>query len=99
MEDEKPIEYEKVITLRTPIQLTKDGPIVETLELHEPTAKQFEKMSLKAATNPAGALSQLISDVTGVSLPVIEKINISQWEEAGDFLMGFTKSGRKTETI
>jgi hypothetical protein len=90
--------YEKTITLRLPVQLTVDGPITETLELKEPTAEQFEKMAKAAAANPAAALTQLIADVTGLPLPIIKKVTVSQWEEAGDFLMGFTKTGRKMET-
>lgn len=88
MEEKTEKIYEKVITLRTPIQLTKDGPIVETLKLHKPTAKQIVQLEAKARkTNEVTAISKLISDVTGVSLPVIEKLNISQWEEARDFLL------------
>ena len=95
MSDEQRV-YEKTITLREPVQLTKDGPIYETLELHEPTAEQFERMALKATANPAGAMTQLICDVTGLPLPVIRKVLVSQWQEASLFLSSFLESSPPT---
>ncbi|MGO8716865.1 MAG: phage tail assembly protein [Smithella sp.] len=82
----------KTIVLDKPLQLAKDRPIYETLELYEPTAKQFEQMEKLAVNDPEGAVSVLISMITRLSLEAVkklEKINRSQWEEARDFLLSF----------
>jgi hypothetical protein len=84
----------KTITLRVPIQLAKDRPVYRVLELYKPTDVQLMRMETKFESNPTLAISQLISDVTRIVLPVIEKMNISQleeWTEAKDFLLGFRK--------
>jgi hypothetical protein len=87
--------YTKTITLREPIQLKKNGPIYKTLELRKPTNAEIIRMALKGFGDPTGvrAISQLISDVSGVPLPVIEKLGLSQWTEARDFLLSFRKKG------
>lgn len=89
------MEYEKTIVLREPIQLTKDGPVIEELKLEEPTAGQLERMAQKtAASNEVAGINQLISDVSGVAMPFINKIRATEWTEAKEFLLGFIKTGQ-----
>jgi hypothetical protein len=76
-------EKTKTITLSVPIQLKKDGPVYKVLLLRKPTNAEILRMAGKDAFR---AISQLISDVSGVPLPVIDKLGISQWDEAMDFL-------------
>jgi hypothetical protein len=87
----------KVLLLRKPTNAEilrmagkKDGPIYKTLKLHKPTDEQIMRMAGKDAFR---AISQLISDVSGVPLPVIDKLGISQWNEARDFLLSIRKKG------
>lgn len=86
----------KVITLRHPV--TIGDQVYDTLELREPTAGEFEKMTKMASSNAAGAMLQLIADVSGIALPVIKKIGVRDMNEAGEYLMGFIQSGPQTPT-
>jgi hypothetical protein len=89
----------KTIILPEPIQRkqdgpqrTKDGAAYKTLELHKPTPEQMARMEATIADDPTAAVSALMSSITGIPLPVIEKIekiNLSQWEEARNYLLGF----------
>jgi len=87
---------EMTITLRKPI--TVGDQVYETLELREPTAGEFQKMTKVAAADPAGGLLALISMVTGIAPPIISKIGVRDMNAAGEFLMGFIQPGQPTQT-
>jgi hypothetical protein len=84
----------KTIILRQPVVVGDQS--YDSLDLREPTAGDFEKMTKLSASNPAGALLQLIADVSGVALPIIKKIGVRDMNEAGEYLMGFIQSGPQT---
>lgn len=90
------IPESKVITLRTPV--TIGDQVYDTLELREPTAGEFEKMAKLASANAAGAMLQLIADVSGIALPIIKKIGVRDMNEAGEYLMGFIQAAPQTRT-
>jgi hypothetical protein len=87
---------ELTFTLRKPIDLTKGGESIDTFELREPTAGEFEKMTKLASSNPAGSVILLISLVTKQPLPVINAMGVRDMNEIGEYLMGFIQPGRST---
>ncbi len=96
MADQSQQPDELTITLRKPI--TVGDQVYDVLELREPTAGEFEKMTKLASTNPTGSLILLISLVTGIALPIINRIGVRDMNAAGEFLMGFMQPGQPTQT-
>lgn len=88
--DELTIPLRKLITI--------GDQVYDALVLREPTAGEFEKMTKLATTNPAGALILLISLVSGIALPIINRIGVRDMNQAGDYLMGFIQPGLPTQT-
>ena len=88
---------ELTFTLRKPIELTKGGESIEILELREPTAGEFEKMTKLASSNATGSLILLISLVTKQPVPVINAIGVRDMNEIGGYLMGFIQPDQPTE--
>ena len=87
---------ELVITLRKPVVV--GDQVCDTLNLREPTAGEFEKFAKLASTNAAGAILALISWVSGVAPPIVQKIPVRDMTRASEYLMGFMKSGQLTQT-
>jgi len=98
------VEYDSIdeipealtMPLRKPVKI--GDQIYEALNLREPTAGECSKMARKAETDPTGALIDLISMVSGIAPPIIEKIGVRDMREAGQYLAVFTNPGQATGT-
>ncbi len=84
---------EKILHLRTPVSLGKgaEAIVYETLTLREPTAGELEKAT-RADTN-IGVGITLISLVAGIPRPAAEKLSNRDFQEANEYLGGFTVIG------
>lgn len=86
------MEDEKTIALRKPVAL---GEVkYEALTLREPTAGELARAS-ESSTDVGVAIS-LISLVAKVPRGVVEKLCQRDFQEAADFLAGFTVTGPET---
>jgi hypothetical protein len=94
MADKKEQPETLTITLRKPVVI--GDQVYDHLDLREPTSGEFRKMSKLAASDPAGSLIELISAVSGIAVPIIEKIGVRDMNDAGNYLMFFIQSGQPT---
>ena len=85
----------KTIVLRKPVKL--GSQTIDHLDLREPTALEVSKAQQESMRN--GGLSSdilLIAQVSGVPVPVVEKIGIRDVREASDFLATFLQGTAET---
>lgn len=90
-QDQKP-PAEKVITLEKPIEF--GGGLINELRLREPTAGELKQV--RAVRDEYESNLLLISLVTGIAPPALDKLGVSLIEEAIEYLAGFTRAGRKS---
>lgn len=84
--DELNIELSKPITLGNGSEST----VYAEIPLHEPTVSQLSQFIKKTQKeNAVDSVKFLISIVSGVPLPVIEKIGVRDFYKAQDYMMLF----------
>ncbi|RJF83458.1 phage tail assembly protein [Azospirillum cavernae] len=88
---------ELVIELRKPIEVGSE--VYMEIRLREPTAGEVEKAQ-KALIGPNASPTMsdivMVSLVSGLPKPVVERIPYSDFEKAVRYLMGFTGGGLTT---
>ncbi|TCK36728.1 tail assembly chaperone E/41/14-like protein [Paraburkholderia sp. BL8N3] len=85
MADRKSIPDELTITLAKPITMSGKGDetIYSEISLHEPNVSQLSQFIRKTQNETAvDAMKFLIHLVSGVPLPVLEKVGVSDFYEA-----------------
>jgi hypothetical protein len=82
------------ITLRKPVDL-KDGKL-EAIELREPNAGEFKRFTKRAESDAGAALVQLIAEVAGHPVPIIDRLGVRDMNEAAEYLMGFIQPSQAT---
>lgn len=88
---------ELVIELRKPIEVGSE--VYTEIRLREQTAGEVEKAQRALiGPNASNTMSDivLVSLVSGLPKPVVERIPFTEFEKAVRYLMGFTRSGLTT---
>lgn len=85
----------KTIKLRKPVQIKGDSVVYDSLELREPTVDELDRC-LKAGESAYATNAALISFVSGVPLAAIRAMGKRDYEEATEYLTGFTLDGPTT---
>jgi len=80
------------IELSKPITMSggDDSTVYSEISLHEPTVRQLSEFIKKTQKeNAIDSMKTLISAVSGVPLPVIERIGVRDFYKAQDYLILF----------
>lgn len=85
----------KTISLRKPITLKGDTVTTSSLDLREPTVDELDRCAMVGETGYASNAA-LIAFVAGVPLPVARALGKRDYEEAVQYLTGFTLDGPPT---
>lgn len=85
---------EKTIVLRKPVILG-DVTYAE-LNLREPTAGELSKATRAGGGNNIDVAISMISQIAEVPMGVVSKLSQRDFQEANDFLGGFTLTGLET---
>lgn len=88
--DKPPIPDELVIELAKPITLSNgkdDEQVFTQIELHEPNVSQLSQFVKKVQRETAvDAMKFLISMVSGMPQPVLDKVGVSDFYRAMDYM-------------
>jgi hypothetical protein len=93
--EKKPHPETLTLTLRKPVQIKGDSVSYGTLDLREPTVDELDRC-VKAGDTAYATNAALISFVTGVPLQAIRNLGKRDYEEAVEYLQGFTSDGPAT---
>lgn len=85
---------EKLLKLRKPVRIKGDDTTYTELSLREPTVDELDRAQ-KADTN-IGIAANLICFVAGVPLLVVKGMGQRDFQEANEYLAGFTLDGPTT---
>lgn len=83
------------LKLRKPIQIKGDTESYTVLELREPTVDELDRC-VKAGDTAYATNAALISFVTGIPVQVIRNLGKRDYEEAVEYMQGFTTDGPTT---
>lgn len=93
--EKKPYPETLTLTLRKSVQIKGDSVAYSTLELREPTVDELDRC-LKAGDSSYATNAALISFVSGVPVQAIRNLGKRDYEEAVEYLQGFTSDGLTT---
>lgn len=87
----KEIPAELTITLSKPITLTgTEETVISEISLHEPNVSQLSQFIKKTQKeNAVDAMKHLISLVSGLPLPVLDRIGVRDFYAAQDYMILF----------
>jgi len=91
----KPHPETLALQLRKPVGIKGDSVSYSTLDLREPTVDELDRC-VKAGDTAYATNAALISFVTGVPLQAIRNLGKRDYEEAVEYLQGFTTDGPTT---
>lgn len=81
------IQDEYTLPLRKPLTTAKGD--VQVLELREPTAGELDKFTRAQKDGPIAAVLTLVSLVTGIEKPFLDKLGTRDFNAAAQYLSGF----------
>jgi hypothetical protein len=83
------------LTLRKPVQIKGDSMVYSALELREPTVDELDRC-LKAGDTHYATNAALISFVASIPLQAVRNMGKRDYEEAVEYLQGFSSDGPTT---